>query len=437
MDSDRTVKTRPINLDLLARQRREHSIFAPSSALRWALCAGSLIANVVNPRPAGKEAASGTVAHQIAQEWLRSESSASPVQAGEIRVVDGHSITIDDEMIERVYEYVRDCWETGELADEVLIERRVDTSRVMPIKAQGGTLDFAALGKGHAVVKDFKDGRVRVPARWNPQLLLYAIGLFDTFDEKYHFETFTLQIMQPRIGNYDEWTLTRDELLEFTGYIRERARLAWNSRAVRTPGSLQCEYCAESGNCRAQAMWLEQLTDQEFAALDMQITHDDMREHQFDADVWGPVTMVMPDYTRLSIEEMAHILPYRELASDFFTSMKNRAEEIERDNPHSIPGFKLVPRRKHRKWVVDKREVINKIDDFIPAVEIMKTSLLSPSQVEGLIKKAKMPKETKALALKAVLGLAERPDGGPELVPESDPRPEYTNDIDVDDAFGL
>lgn len=427
------MKTRPVNLAELARVDRVHSIFAPSSGSMWALCPGSLIANLISKRKAGYEAAEGTVAHWVASNWIRTETWWPGELVGTTRIVDGHSIEITDEMLEHVQEYVvRVMGQEGVHYNE----RRIDISYVTPIPNQGGTGDHAIVRLRVLKIIDFKYGMRRIQARWNIQLLLYAVGWFMDLDVLYDFETIEIEIVQPRIGNYDTWTCTRDQLIEFMGYIRERARLAWKVDAPRTPGADQCEYCSESGQCVAQTVWLDQLVDQAFDNLDLEVTSEQMTAKKFDLEVFGMPAMVMPDYTRLSTEDMAALLPYRDLIESFFTSMKGRATEIEQEAPGSIEGFKNVERRTKRKFVATKDQIFNAMDKFdVSPLDLLKTVLLSPNQAETLVKKMKMPKPTMQEAMQVLAGMIERPKGIPELVPETDPRPPYADDIDVDDAF--
>jgi hypothetical protein len=422
---------RPINLAVLARQKRDHDIFAPSASNMWGLCAGSLIANIINPRPSGRDAASGTVSHNIAREWLI--TGKCPVKSGDTRRVDGHEIEIDDERLERIESYIDFCEAEAEFGD-VVVEERVDISRVTPIPNQRGSVDFAVMSPGVLTVADFKDGRIRIRADI-PQLKLYALGLFDRFDATYAFQRIKLYIHQPRVGHYDAVVLERQDLLEFVGYIRERARLAWSKSAVRTPGSVQCQYCSESGQCMAQYEWFERLTHDEDYALDLQVTHEQMRETHSWLGSFGIADMELPYYTRLQLDDMAALLPYSGLADSFFNNMKAKAEEIERDNPGSIPGFKLVNKRKHRAWITDPERVVSAFVKWIPREKVMKEKLVSPAQVEKLIKAANMPEDTREIAMKTVLGMQTKPTGEPELVPESDTRPAIQREIDINDVY--
>ena len=52
-----------------------HSAFSPSGSAMWLSCSGSLIANMMEPDSCSYEAAEGTVAHEIAEQWLRTKQA--------------------------------------------------------------------------------------------------------------------------------------------------------------------------------------------------------------------------------------------------------------------------------------------------------------------------------------------------------------------------
>jgi len=85
-----------------------HSVFAPSSSEMWLTCSGSLIANMVERQSKGdsgnEAAAEGTVAHEIAEEWLT--TGRKPIERiGEIQTVNGYDVEITEEMLMYVADY--------------------------------------------------------------------------------------------------------------------------------------------------------------------------------------------------------------------------------------------------------------------------------------------------------------------------------------------
>jgi hypothetical protein len=166
---------KPITLEDVARMAvAGHSVFSPSSSKMWLTCSGSLIPNVLADDETSVEAAEGTVAHDVAREWLQTGKRPHH-RIGTVDTVDGHDIEIDDEMLAYVGDYVTMVQELETDAVEFLTETRVDFSNLTPIPDQGGTADNIAIvqiispgpePEYEIVVTDLKYGKgVRVIAR--------------------------------------------------------------------------------------------------------------------------------------------------------------------------------------------------------------------------------------------------------------------------------
>ena len=180
-----------------------HSVFAPSASSMWLYCAGSLIPNLLAEDTAGEDAAYGTVAHGVAERWLK--TGVKPVDLiGTVEKVDeGHAvfeIEITHSMLEYVQEYVD--WSVF-LPGDHYVEQRVDFSRLTPIPKQGGTADHIACEPGALTITDLKMGKgVQVFAKGNTQARLYALGAFYRWDEQYHFQRIVIRIAQPRLNQF-------------------------------------------------------------------------------------------------------------------------------------------------------------------------------------------------------------------------------------------
>jgi hypothetical protein len=136
---------KPITLEDVAKLAASgHSVFSPSSSKMWLTCSGSLIPNVLSHDSAGEEAAEGTTAHAVAEEWLTSGERPEHL-IGTVRRVDGWDIEITEEMMAYVSDYVD--YVEALLADavEFQTETRVDFSNLTPIPDQGGTADNIAI----------------------------------------------------------------------------------------------------------------------------------------------------------------------------------------------------------------------------------------------------------------------------------------------------
>jgi len=172
---------------LLVRIMREfggggHSIFAPSASARWIACSGSLIAGLFEHDETIYEAAEGTVAHGIAEQWLRTDVRPTHLIGTVETITEGgvsHDIPITRSMLDSVQEYVDWCrFEEGEMFTEIRVwftdlmpRANPDEPDEDPIEfvAQGGTADNIIIRDRTLIVTDLKYGTgVQVFAEGNP-----------------------------------------------------------------------------------------------------------------------------------------------------------------------------------------------------------------------------------------------------------------------------
>lgn len=419
-----------IDLAQLAHGRDGHSAFSPSYSPTWLFCAGSLIPSLLAPDDAGEDAAYGTVAHYVTEQWLT--TGRRPVELlGEARWVEsgdwGFSIVIDDVMLD----YAEECVDWVEfLPGEHFVEVRVDFSRITPIPKQGGTADHVAVMPGKLVVTDWKFGKgVLVYAIENTQALLYALGVFYRYDHLYHFEEIEIRIGQPRLDHWDTWTITRAQLLEFEQWAKPRAHAAWRLNAPRTPGIKQCYWCKVRNDCAAKAKMMADLIDGAFADLtDVEVTLEDVQEFRDHLDL--TIIPNTPDLMSLTTEEMERMLQWRRPVEHFFKSL---AEEVERraHRRERLHYHKLVQSSGRRVFRYPKQAAEKLVSLGVPRSKAFRTEYPSPNQAEDLLVAAGHRRQ----ALPNLLdGLIYQPPGKPTLAPITDKR-----DALVDpsgDAFG-
>jgi hypothetical protein len=403
----------------LAEQHRDHSIFSPSAAARWSTCPGSLVACALAPNTAGGDAAEGTVAHALAEQWLRTgvrPSDMTPV------TVDGYAITPDDAMLAYVEQYVEWC---NEGVGDRYVEQHVDLTPVMPIAGQGGTADYFLCEFGRLTITDLKYGKgVRVYAEDNPQAQLYALGVFFAWDWYYHFDTIVIRICQPRLDHFDSWTITRDDLLRFAGWIRERALDAWRLDAPRKPSEKACQFCAVQKNCPAYLAW--------FAAL-----ADDVADDVFGLPAMAQATLRTDDpfdqpfdIPELTVEQWCRILSMRKPVEAWFAAGEAKVFGAAQAG-FDTPGWKIVEGRSNRVWQDESKAQARMVEVGIPISETETRKLLSPNQAEeALHGLTRMPKKKAAALFDA---LTERKDGGLSLVRQSDKREAVPSHGDVFD----
>lgn len=414
-----------IDLSQLERVRdgSGHSIFGASGSPMFLNCTGSLIPNLLKPDDAEYDAAYGTVAHGVTEEWLRSGKRPEHL-LGTCGIVDTseswHLIDIDEEMLGYAEECVDRCeWEPG----EHLVEYRVDYSHLTPIPNQGGTLDFAAMTPKLAKCKDHKFGSSPsniVYAEENTQLMLYGVGLDRAFFDKYKFETFVFEILQPRLNHFDEWECSRKRLMEFAEYARVRMAEAWSLDAPRTPGVKQCRFCKVRATCVANARFQEELLDGVFGDTTVQ-TAEQMREFvtRLDDDLEAFV-MRTTNAHDLSTEQMAKLIQFRPMADAWWKALEEELNRRGIVEGQKIPGMKKVEGRTFRQFKNQSVAEAELIRFGLKREELYKETFVSPAQAEDLLAKKYKRKDIPVL----MKGLAYKPPGKVTLVPLSDPRPE-------------
>jgi len=408
----------------LERRANGHSIFAPSASAMWMACSGSLIANLLAPDNAGIDAAIGTVAHSVAEEWLRTGEEPKH-RIGEVVTVEEATetfeITIDREMLGYLEDYVNWC---REAPGDHYIEQRVSFEQLTPIPRQGGTADHLALSSGHMTLTDLKYGLgVQVFAKENPQVQIYALGAFYEWDWLYDFRTITVRICQPRLGHFDTWETDRESLLAFAEMVKDRAHAAWQPNAPRTPGPKQCRFCRASTTCTARAKLLDSITDETFA-------DEDVQDIPADAKVTIPSKILFPAPRKLSTEQLARVYKHRGAFTQWFSDI---GEELDRraHDGEAVPGFKLATGRSRNDWFDE--EAIPMFLEPELGDDLFKRELLSPNGA----RKALRAKGYKGKEVEAKLaGLIVRKPGRQTLVPEGDVREGEVNiaDASFDDA---
>jgi hypothetical protein len=181
-------------------------------------------------------AAEGTKAHAIAESILNNTIKAYPTG------------------FESVKNYVDYCIEEYEQLKAIhadakfVIEQQVDFSFIVP--GGFGTADFIAVGGDELVIVDLKYGKgVRVNAKDNPQLRLYAIGAVAAFISEYPIKTVKYVIMQPRLKRSSFEIMSLIDLLAWGVYeVHPKAMEAFKGVKLYKDGA-HCKFCKASNIC--------------------------------------------------------------------------------------------------------------------------------------------------------------------------------------------
>ena len=398
-----------------------HAVLGASSAHRWLVCTPSArLSERLTERFGRQEsvyAAEGTKAHALGELKIRhavwradkmtavkhgkmseAERVMYPgINTNRYKALRAELGEINEDMEQATDTY---CDVVMELLDahpgsKLFLEQRVDYSRWAP--GGFGTADCTIVGDDELIVVDYKNGTgVPVNAEGNQQLRLYALGAMERFGALYDFDRVTYYIVQPHLNSVSHETCDCDRLTMWAlGVVVPAAKLAYEGKGEFVPGE-HCRFCAAKAVCAARAAEALKIFDYGLAGS------GELSDKQ--------ITDILP---RLPIAE--------EWIKDIRAYTEDRALHGER-----IAGYKLVRgKRPNRAWTDDEEVRAQMLRHGYGPEQYEETKLKSVGNVEKAIG---------AKAFRALLsGLVRQGEGRLQLVPESDPRPEYNS---ADAAFG-
>lgn len=398
----------------------DHAVLSPSGADGWAVCLGKLAATKHIPNKSGEAAALGTCKHEDSERWLKYGAAPS---VGHMRQCDGFKFTIDEDYVRQVKYYVTYVQQqTGMHYFEV----RLNTSNVLGVSGQFGRSDDTVLDyeAKQISVLDAKFGYDRCFAK-SRQLKIYGAAALEQFDLFGDWETIRLVIVQPALDWIDELVMTRAEVAAFVAEIRPAAITAyalWESgtpdeiRGQLRPDSKACKYCPLD-DCPARAQQMLNMFD---------------------------VATVAEVDTGESVERMQK--PVISMSNNELGMYRERVDEVEewcsaiRKEAHAramrgekVASHKLVRgKRGARAWIDGMEDNIKaSLEMVLGAEDMYKHTLLTPTQVEAALKKARAP-----AVYKSVEAFVHQPEGGLQLVHITDPRPEAQPPVQATD-FGV
>lgn len=421
---------------LMTRIMREfagggHSIFAPSGSAMWLSCSGSLLANLFEDDETSFEAAEGTVAHGIAEKWLKSDKRPNHLIGTEISLTENgvtHDIKVTRAMLDYIQDYVDWCrFEEGEMFTEIRVwftdlMPRANPDEpdkpAIPFAPQGGTADNIIIRDGVLIITDLKYGTgVQVFAEDNTQALFYAYGAYRAFSDDYEFDRVLIRIAQPRLEHFDVWEVTVDALLDFAEYARGQIALAWDLNATRRATLKGCRWCRAAHNCAAVAYMMEcavggdtYFLGQEFGEAEMSALRDALKDEY---------KMTRAKFGNLTTVEMAKILPYRKVIENWFARLDFELEQRALKG-EKIPGQKLVESRTFRKFK-DEKDVVDLFEFLgLETSDYIKSEMRSPAQMEEILREKLGLSRAGAPVI--IDQHVYKPDGKPTLVPLTDKR---------------
>lgn len=234
-----------------------HSELGPSAADRWTQCLGSVLATRGVVGKPTKYAISGS-AHHYVSELVRKGTPIDSLKGVRLRVhhEEGHTdVPCNGAMMHSVQTFVDTINSRPGIAPgDRLIEEMVHYEKFIP--GGFGTLDDGAFAYRVAYSTDYKSGSgKKVYAAWNPQLMLYGVGLSRWGWMYGGFGKYILGISQPPLNHYDEWEVNSTDLRSWVGDVARPAAL----RALQPNAPLKagpwCQFCKIKPDCRVYAAY--------------------------------------------------------------------------------------------------------------------------------------------------------------------------------------
>lgn len=377
-----------------------HALLSLSGSSRWLACGPSARLEEQYPESSSVFAEEGTAAHERGEWKIRKylhERMTEPRSDFDSEEMDHYTDEYAQFVIDAVEEMKKTC-----PVPLVLVETRLDLTKYVP--ESFGTADMILMGDGKLHIMDLKYGKgVQVSADHNSQLMLYALGALEAYGYLYDVKEVTVTIIQPRLDNFDSFSIPADELKKWgEEYVKPRAIRAFKGEGELVSGS-HCRFCKHRPHCTKCAEDALSLAREEFADLD---AVEDSKIGQI------PVVH-FKNPMRVDHDEIEAVLPLltqiRQWIDDVFVFVSEEAIH------HGIhwDGYKVVEGRSIRKFIDEK-----KVEQAAAAAgyhDIYKRSMLSLTEMEKLMGKKDFQK---------ILGeLVYKPPGKLTLAPESDKRP--------------
>ena len=374
-----------------------HALLSPSSAHRWLNCPLAPRLEATLPDKTSSYAEEGTLAHSVceitAKKYFTSMKTAEFNRV--IKKLKTHELW-NDEMIQTAETYV------GHLKEKAMCFKnephiaKVDISDYAP--EAFGRCDCIMFGDNTLVITDYKHGKgVPVLAKENPQMMLYALGALKLYQPIFGnaIEKISVCIDQPRIGSYETWECSKEDLMTWGEVVKQKAQAAFMGIGEYKAGTW-CKFCRANGICKAQS-------DNQVSAF------DDFKE----IIVEGNTDILTP-------EQIGVALKKGEILVDWYEALQKTALEKLLGGVE-IPGYKVVEGRSTRAWTNQDE-----------ALEILQNSGIERAAIYDSVPKslAQLEKMLGAAKFTELVGeYVFKPQGKPTLANFDDKRPVFNGAV--------
>lgn len=249
-----------------------HARLSPSSSKRWFACPGSIVMESAYPNESNEYSDEGTACHEVAAWCLRNNTQAL-ARIGEYIPVGGpgeepRHVLFTETLADMVQAEVDTIRKLADGAQLLLIEQRVDFSKIVDVPNQFGTLDVGIVSAdGELQIRDFKFGHTPVEVEENTQLLIYALAAYEELSLSFDITGIRLAIHQPKVAGTTEWTCSVQYLTDvFRAHLQARAIATRNAEEDAgsipddewrniylnpNPNKEECAFCRAMATCPA------------------------------------------------------------------------------------------------------------------------------------------------------------------------------------------
>lgn len=379
-------------------EKRKHALLSASGAYRWLNCTPSALLEDKAEKNDTDFSREGTLAHEYAEIQLQKFLGAERPEIlrereKQIKESDFYTPSFAESVQEYV-SYILNLMSKAKSADPFaycLTEHRVEFDKCVP--GGFGTADSVIIAGRTAYITDLKFGKgVKVSAFDNPQLKLYAFGVYQQFWQFVDLDKFILTIHQPRLEHVESFEITLSELLKWvTEVVIPKATQAINGEGELKLGEW-CQFCAVKQNCKL------------------------IQSHYSDFE-----DLSSKSVEGLQTDELDSVIKKVLCTGDFIKKWISFIQElalIKALNGEKIEGYKIVPGRSIRQFT-DKSAVAKRLElAGYGLEEIYDFDLKGITRLEKIVGAAEFKK--------CFSDLIHKPEGKPVLVPVSDPREEIS-----------
>ena len=337
-----------------------HSLISPSMIHRIVgpnACHASVLSSKGIPDAPSPAAEEGTQAHDIAETHLRDGTDS------------------ENSYIQDYLDYVRGIANGAKIG----VEMRFDLGRWIPDGF--GTADAVVFSGSTLHVIDLKYGQIKVEAYDNPQLKTYALGAVRSLHKRgIEVKSVELHIAQPRIRNFDTFSLDLSALLLFGQEVKAACESSLKPGAPYNPTESNCRYCRFAPKCAALHKSVVAIVSEDFEPL-------------------SPKEM--------SVSQIITVLKHKKMIETWLDKVSKHSAELA-ESGYKLQGYKLVEGRTQRRWNARAEEVL---------VSMLGDDAFDKKLIGLTAAKKLVPDDV-------MLSITNKPPGKITLVETSDPRPE-------------